>query len=68
MRAKSSSLRKRKESGEERGGRMLLGDDTGGGAVVLRPGRFQYVGFWISQGLICIDVGYITDQSHNPGL
>jgi hypothetical protein len=36
---------------EEGDGRLLLGDDTGGGTVMLRPTRFQRVGFWIQDEL-----------------
>ena len=46
---------------DEVGGRILLGDNPGCGAFVLRPVRFQYDGFWISNGLPFI-YRYIFDH------
>jgi hypothetical protein len=43
------------------GGRILLGDNPGCGVFVLRPMRFQYDGFWISNGPSCI-YSYIFDH------
>ena len=39
---------------DEDGGRVLLGDNAGGGVVMVRPIRFQCVGFRISIGPTCI--------------
>ena len=53
---------------DERSERILVGGDTGCGAVVLLPVKFHCVGVWVSRGVICIHIGYVVEQAHNPGL